>query len=135
MDGVEYPATGRVIPTYQIYGYGDLPFLAGDLWDDVDNNLDARARYHLGTNGLHLSDVDTRDGRSGGWHDRFRTWTWHRPGTAVPVVRLTKNLFRSHKTMPVATSTRTGTPSATTVRPASADPGTGPGSDPGRHLG
>jgi poly(3-hydroxybutyrate) depolymerase len=100
MDGVAYPAAGRMIPTYQIYGYGDLPFLAGDLWDDVDNSLDAWARYHLAVNGLQLSDVDSRDGRRSGWHDRFQTWTWHRPGTAVPVLKLTKNLYRSHNTMP-----------------------------------
>lgn len=100
MDGVAHPASNRVIPTYQIYGYGDLAFLAGDLWDDTENSLDAWARYHLGVNGLQLSDVDTRVGRRGGWHDRFRTWTWHDGDTRVPVLKLTKNLYRSHNTMP-----------------------------------
>jgi hypothetical protein len=103
MDGVAYPATGRVIPCYQIYGYGDLPFLAGGLWDDTQNSLDQWARYHLAVNGLDLSDVDSVDGARSGWHDRFRTWTWHRPGTAIPVLRLTRNVYRSHNTMPEET--------------------------------
>ena len=30
IDGVQYPASGRMIPNYQIYGYGDLGFLEGD---------------------------------------------------------------------------------------------------------
>lgn len=98
MDGVEYPSTGRMIPNYQIYGYGDLPFLAGGLWDDVPNSLDAWAQYHLGVNGLQLSDVDSLDGRRSGWHDRFQTWTWHRPATTIPVLKLTKNVYRSHNT-------------------------------------
>jgi poly(3-hydroxybutyrate) depolymerase len=100
MDGVEYPATGRMIPNYHIYGYGDLPFLAGGLWDETQNSLDAWARYHLGVNGLELSDVDNRDGECTGWHDRFQTWTWRDPETAIPVLKLTKNVYRSHNTMP-----------------------------------
>lgn len=31
IDGVAYPASGRMIPTYQIYGYGDLAFLEGTV--------------------------------------------------------------------------------------------------------
>ena len=72
IDGVPYPASGRMIPNYQIYGYGDLGFLEGALWDDIQNCLDAWARYHLQVNGLELSDVDDADGRRSGWHDRFR---------------------------------------------------------------
>ena len=98
MDGVSYPASGQVIPNYHIYGYGDLAFLQGDLWDDTQNALDSWARYHLQVNGLELSDVDTRDGVRSGWHDRFRTWTWRAPDTAIPVLRLTKNVYRSHNT-------------------------------------
>jgi poly(3-hydroxybutyrate) depolymerase len=100
MDGVQYPARGQVIPTYQIYGYGDLGFLAGGLWDDTQNSLDSWARYHLQVNGLELSDVDNLDGERSGWRDRFQTWTWHDPETAIPVLRLTKNVYRSHNTMP-----------------------------------
>jgi poly(3-hydroxybutyrate) depolymerase len=100
MDGVPHPASGRVIPTYQIYGYGDLGFLAGGLWDDTENSLDAWARYHLAVNGLELSDVDSLDGERGGWHDRFQTWTWRDRETAIPVLKLTKNVYRSHNTMP-----------------------------------
>ncbi|GAA4725584.1 hypothetical protein Prum_011440 [Phytohabitans rumicis] len=100
MDGVQYPASGQVIPNYQIYGYGDLGFLAGGLWDDTENSLDAWARYHLHANGLELSDVDDPDGERDGWHDRFQTWTWRDPDTAMPVLKLTKNLYRSHNTMP-----------------------------------
>jgi poly(3-hydroxybutyrate) depolymerase len=100
MDGVQYPASGQVIPNYQIYGYGDLGFLAGGLWDDTDNSLDAWAGYHLRVNGLELSDVDDLDGRRDGWHDRFQTWTWRDRDTAIPVLKLTKNVYRSHNTMP-----------------------------------
>jgi poly(3-hydroxybutyrate) depolymerase len=100
MDGAQHPASGRMIPTYQIYGYGDLGFLAGGLWDDTQNSLDAWARYHLQVNGLQLSDVDSLDGERGGWQDRFQTWTWRDRDTAIPVLKLTKNLYRSHNTMP-----------------------------------
>lgn len=99
IDGVQYPARGRKIPTYQIYGYGDLPFLEGDLWDDTQNTLDSWAQYHLGVNGLSLSDVDSVDGERSGWRNRFRTWTWRDDQTRIPVVKLTKNLYRSHNTM------------------------------------
>lgn len=98
MDGVEYPASGKVIPNYQIYGYGDLTSLAGGLWDDAQNGLDHWARYHLQVNELHLSDVDTIGGRFSGWHDRFQTWAWHDRDTAIPVLKLTKNNYRSHNT-------------------------------------
>jgi poly(3-hydroxybutyrate) depolymerase len=100
IDGVRVPASRRPIPTYHIYGYGDLTFLEGDLWDDTQNSLDSWAAYHLGTNGLTLADVDTVAGRRHGWHDRFRTWTWPDDDTGVPVLKLTKNLYRSHNTMP-----------------------------------
>jgi poly(3-hydroxybutyrate) depolymerase len=100
VDGIEYPASGAVIPTYQIYGYGDLAFLEGTLWDDVHNSLDDWARYHLGVNGLELSDVDDLDGVRSGWRHRFRTWTWRAGDSRIPVVKLTKNLYRSHNTMP-----------------------------------
>jgi poly(3-hydroxybutyrate) depolymerase len=99
IDGVTYPATGQMIPDYMIYGYGDLPVLAGDLWDATQNSLDSWAAYHLQVSGLELADVDTRDGVRSGWHDRFRTWTWRQPDTHVPVLKLTKNVFRSHNTM------------------------------------
>jgi hypothetical protein len=100
IDGVPYPASGEMIPNYQIYGYGDLGFLEGDLWDDTQNALDSWARYHLGVNGLELSDVDSRDGERSGWLDRFQTWTWRDEDTDIPVLKLTRNLYRSHNTMP-----------------------------------
>ncbi|NUT33377.1 MAG: hypothetical protein HOV79_09905, partial [Hamadaea sp.] len=99
MDGVAHPASGAMIPNYHIYGYGDLGFLAGDLWDGTQNTLDSWAAYHLGVNGLDLAAVDVAAGRRGGWQDRFRTWTWHTPGGDAPVLKLTKNVFRSHNTM------------------------------------
>jgi poly(3-hydroxybutyrate) depolymerase len=99
MDGVQHPASYRRIPTYHIYGYGDLPFLAGDLWDQTQNSLDSWAQYHLGVNGLLLSDVDDVGGVFSGWHDRLQTWNWHDHATRIPVLRLTKNIYRSHNTM------------------------------------
>jgi poly(3-hydroxybutyrate) depolymerase len=99
VDGVSYPASGRMIPNYQIYGYGDLEFLEGTLWDDISNRLDSWAQYHLQVNGLTLSDVDTVAGRRSGWHHRFQTWTWNDSDAEVPVLKLTKNLYRSHNTM------------------------------------
>jgi poly(3-hydroxybutyrate) depolymerase len=98
MDGVAYPATRRPIPDYHMYGYGDLPFLEGTVWDGTQNLLDSWAQYHLAVNGLTLSDVDTVAGRRSGFHDRFQTWTWHDKRTGVPVLKLTKNLYRSHNT-------------------------------------
>ena len=99
IDGVQYPASGRMIPNYQIYGYGDLGFLEGTLWDDIQNSLDSWAQYHLQVNGLELSDVDDLDGERSGWHDRFVTWTWRDDDTRIPVLKLTKNVYRSHNTM------------------------------------
>ncbi|MEV4349975.1 PHB depolymerase family esterase [Actinoplanes sp. NPDC049596] len=96
LDGVAHPAAYRPIPTYQIYGYGDLAFLAGTLWDTTENQLDAWARYHLTVNGLTLADV-RQQGRSG-YRRRFQTWLWETDG--IPVLKLTKNLYRSHNTMP-----------------------------------
>ncbi len=103
LDGVAHPASHRPIPNYQIYGYGDLGFLEGGLWDGIDNQLDGWARYHLAANGLALPDVDTADGVVDGWHDRYQTWTWHSPGSEIPVLKLTKNNFRSHNTTPEET--------------------------------
>jgi poly(3-hydroxybutyrate) depolymerase len=99
MDGVQYPASHRAIPNYHIYGYGDLPFLAGGLWDATQNSLDTWAAYHLAVNGLELSDVDSLDGNRSGWHDRYQTWTWRDRETTIPVLKLTKNVYRSHNTM------------------------------------
>jgi hypothetical protein len=96
LEGVSYPATGQPIPTYQIYGYGDLPSLEGDLWDGLTNTLDAWAAYHLNVNGFGLDDVDVPAGRRSGWYERFRTWTWTDPGTSAPMVKVTRNLYRSH---------------------------------------
>jgi hypothetical protein len=98
IDGVAHLASGRKIPNYHVYGYGDLAFLAGDLWDDTQNILDAWAKYHLDTHGPALSDVD--DVEVSGWYERYHTWTWRHPDLRVPVVKLTKNVYRSHNTMP-----------------------------------
>ncbi|KHL16394.1 hypothetical protein CLV56_2773 [Mumia flava] len=100
MDGETYPAANQPIPNYQIYGYGDLGFLEGTLWDDIDNRLDSWAAYHLGVNGLTLDDVDDLDGERHGFEDRFQTWTWYAPGTSVPAVKVTRNLYRSHNNIP-----------------------------------
>jgi poly(3-hydroxybutyrate) depolymerase len=98
IDGVAHPASGRMIPNYQIYGYGDLAFLEGDLWDTTQNSLDSWAQYHLRVNGLTLADADTVAGRRSGFRDRFQTWTWKDDRTGAPVLKLTKNLYRSHNT-------------------------------------
>jgi poly(3-hydroxybutyrate) depolymerase len=99
IDGVAYPASGQVIPNYHIYGYGDLGFLYGGLWDDVQNRLDDWAQYHLEVNGLTLDDVDDVGGVFSGWRDRHQTWTWRDPDHGIPVLKLTKNIYRSHNTM------------------------------------
>jgi poly(3-hydroxybutyrate) depolymerase len=98
LDGVAYPASGKKIPNYLIYGYGDIAGFVGTLWDDTQNQTDAWAQYHLGVDGLTLSDVDTADGRRSGFHDRFQTWTWYDKGTRIPILKLTRNLYRSHNT-------------------------------------
>ncbi|MEU5880069.1 hypothetical protein [Spirillospora sp. NPDC047279] len=102
-EGVTYPAARRPIPTYLTYGYGDLAFLEGDLWDDVENEVDSWAAYHLGVSGLTLEDVDRREGRRSGWFGRFRTWTWRDPEASAPIVKVTRNLYRSHNNIPEET--------------------------------
>jgi uncharacterized protein Usg len=82
-----------------IYGYGDLGSLAGTLWDDVANGLDSWAQYQLQTNGLTLADVDTVGGRFSGFHQRFQTWTWRGRDTGIPVLKVTKDVYRSHNTI------------------------------------
>jgi hypothetical protein len=98
IDGTPYATSNQMIPNYLAYGFGDVGALNGTLWDGISNGLDAWASYFLSVNGLALADVDDQDGAISGWYDRFRTWTWNRTfdGTTVPVVRLSKNLFRSH---------------------------------------
>ncbi|MFF5291023.1 PHB depolymerase family esterase [Paractinoplanes globisporus] len=98
LDGVAYPASGRKIPNYLIYGYGDIQGFVGTLWDDTQNQTDSWAQYHLGVDGLVLSDVDTIAGRRSGFHDRFQTWTWYDKGARVPILKLTRNVYRSHNT-------------------------------------
>ena len=100
-EGTSYPATGQPIPNYLVYGYGDLGNLAGDLWDGTENLLDDWADYVLSTHGLTLGDVDG-DADVHGYRDRFRTWTWSRDHSRphVPLVQVTKNLFRSHNMIP-----------------------------------
>lgn len=100
IDGVDRPVTNQVVPNYLIYGYGDLGNLAGDLWDDTANTLDGWAAYHLSSGGFALGDVDPAGVRSG-WQDRYETWTWTRAvdGTRVPLLKVTKNHYRSHNTM------------------------------------
>jgi poly(3-hydroxybutyrate) depolymerase len=98
LDGLTYPASGQKIPNYMIYGYGDIQGFVGTLWDDTQNQTDSWAQYHLGVDGLALSDVDTIAGRRSGFHDRFQTWTWYDKSTRVPILKLTRNVYRSHNT-------------------------------------
>ena len=98
LDGVTYPASGRKIPNYLIYGYGDIQGFVGTLWDDTQNQTDSWAQYHLGVDGLTLADVDTVGGRRSGFHDRFQTWTWYDKSARVPILKLTRNVYRSHNT-------------------------------------
>jgi hypothetical protein len=43
--------------------------------------------------------VDAREGVRSGWHDRFRTWTWRGDDHGIPLLKLTRNEYRSHNTM------------------------------------
>lgn len=101
-EGASLPASGRPIPAYLVYGFGDLGNLAGDLWDATDNLLDDWAAHVLGTHGLDLGSVSRDAASIHGYRDRFRTWTWSRAhgSTDVPLVKVTKNLFRSHNMIP-----------------------------------
>ncbi|GAA2853300.1 PHB depolymerase family esterase [Actinoplanes cyaneus] len=98
LDGVTYPAGRQKIPNYMIYGYGDIQGFVGTLWDDTQNQMDSWAQYHLGVDGLTLADVDTVAGRRSGFHHRFQSWTWHDRTARVPILKLTRNLYRSHNT-------------------------------------
>jgi poly(3-hydroxybutyrate) depolymerase len=100
IDGDEFPASGQPIPNYHIYGYGDLPFISGGLWDETQNRLDSWAEYHFAVNGLDLADVDNIDGEISGFKGRFQTWTWHDTSTSIEILKLTKNIYRSHNNMP-----------------------------------
>ncbi|MFC5382111.1 hypothetical protein [Aquipuribacter nitratireducens] len=103
VEGVVYPAANEPIPSYFVYGEGDLSNLRGTVWDGTTNTLDQMVAYHLANNGLTLDDVEDRQGVVSGFQDRLRTWEWHQPGTDVPVYRLTLNEFRSHNTIPEET--------------------------------
>lgn len=98
LDGVAHPASYQSIPNFMITGCGDIERWIGTLWDDVQNDLDPWAAYHLQVSGLTLDDVDTLDGRLSGFHDRFRTWTWLESSTSAPIFQVTRNLLRSHNT-------------------------------------
>jgi poly(3-hydroxybutyrate) depolymerase len=84
------------IPVYLLYGQGDVAMLEGTLWDDIDNNLDGWAAYHMKVNGLELGDGSNYE--VSGNHDRYHTWTWDKTfdGTEVPMVKLTENMYRAH---------------------------------------
>lgn len=103
LDGTSYQASGAPIPNYLVYGAGDLGFISGTLWDDVENRLDDWAEYHLEVNSVSLSDVDEADAVRSGFKERFRTWTWEVPGTAVPAVQVSRNEYRSHNNTPEET--------------------------------
>ena len=102
IDGVDYPASDQPIPNYLIYGAGDSASLEGDLWDEINNPLDAWATYQLGTHGFAVDDLSREDAEVHGFQDRFNTWTWQRQigRHSVPLVKVTKNLFRSHNMIP-----------------------------------
>ncbi|MFC5729380.1 MULTISPECIES: hypothetical protein [Nocardioides] len=103
LDGTPYQASGEPIPNYLIYGAGDLSFLAGTLWDDTQNRLDAWADYHLGVNGRSLDEIAEADAVRSGWKNRFRTWTWTTPDTEAPAVKVSLNEYRSHNNTPEET--------------------------------
>lgn len=96
--GAAYPLKNQMIPSYLIYGAGDLRSLEGDPFDSISNDLDWLVSYFLAVNNLRLSDVDSLNGVVSGWYDRFRTWTWTKQidGCVIPVFKITKNLYRSH---------------------------------------
>lgn len=104
LDDATYDASGAPIPNYLVYGAGDLSFLAGTLWDDTRNRLDAWADYHLGTHGRAVDDVAEHDAVRSGWRNRFRTWTWTVPGSQVPAVKVSLNEYRSHNNTPEETT-------------------------------
>lgn len=98
IENVPYEVSGQMIPNYLIYGTGDLGFLKGHLWDDIDNNLDALAAYHLAVNGFSLDDHSYDSASLSGWMDRFKTWTWSENfgDEEVPLFQVTENIYRSH---------------------------------------
>ena len=89
-----------MIPNYHIYGYGDLGFLDGE---PVGRHAEpARQLGAVPPPGQRPGSVRcgrSSDGERSGWHDRFQTWTWRGHDTAIPVLKLTKNVYRSHNTM------------------------------------
>ncbi|WP_194610342.1 hypothetical protein [Clostridium vitabionis] len=100
LDAIGDPKTfapaNESIPVYLLYGQGDVAMLEGTLWDDIDNNLDGWAAYHMKVNGLDLGDGSNAE--ISGNHDRYHTWTWNKTfdGIEVPIVKLTENMYRAH---------------------------------------
>ena len=103
IEGVTYPAANEVIPHYFVYGQGDLPNIAGTLWDGLENTLDQMVRYHLANSGLTVDDVEANPGVRHGFMDRYETWEWRQPETGVTIYKLTLNHVRSHNTIPEET--------------------------------
>ncbi|SCZ80226.1 PHB depolymerase family esterase [Acidaminobacter hydrogenoformans] len=98
IDTVPYDVSTQMIPNYLIYGTGDLSFLKGHLWDELDNNLDAVAAHHLAVNDFSLDEHNYDSASISGWMDRFKTWTWSKEfsGEEVPIFQVTENIYRSH---------------------------------------
>ncbi|MDD6212195.1 MAG: hypothetical protein PUB22_03470, partial [Clostridiales bacterium] len=94
--------TYKSIPTYLIYGQGDLGMLEGTLWDDIDNSLDDWAEYVLEANGLDFEAVGAEDytvkALDAFGHKNLHTWTWNKDveGVSVPLVQLSENMVRAH---------------------------------------
>jgi poly(3-hydroxybutyrate) depolymerase len=98
MEGTKFAASNKMIPSYLIYGTGDLSMLKGDLWDSETNSLDDWAKYRLNANGFTLSSDDEAKGVISGWFGRFKTWTWSKNigKENVELVKLSRNIYRSH---------------------------------------
>ena len=90
------------IPTYMIYGAGDLTMLEGNVWDDIDNSLDTWLEYVLEANGLDFEAVGEDDytvtALDSFGHKELHKWTWTKnfEGVDVPMVQLAQNNRRAH---------------------------------------
>ena len=72
IDGVSYPASGRMIPNYQIYGYGDLGFLEGDALGRHRRTHSTAGRSTTSRpTGSPSMTSTTSGGEFSGWRDRF----------------------------------------------------------------
>ncbi|MBP8718197.1 MAG: hypothetical protein KBI07_03805 [Candidatus Atribacteria bacterium] len=91
-------ATYSMMPTYAIIGEGDIEWMTGTLFDDIENDLDQWAAYYLEANGLTLGDGSNIE-----VNGRFTTWTWKNE-QGIPLVKYTQTAYRAHNCIPAEMS-------------------------------